>query len=160
MLSTKISRSADLYLQSCTANSVLIAGEGPIFPVLLIALAIPIVGFGISTWIISDINSVLPSDSLLSFQVICDLEEARADEDLRAACEEFDNILLLRSSSTYAGLLGIAIPSLIWLGSLLAGSHRSRLAHIISVPDARRSLASIGFGHYARCDSHLWGIHW
>ena len=98
--------------------------------VLLIVLAIPIIGFGISTWIISDANSELASEDLPPFQTICASEDLSADVDIQAACAEFDNILLLRSSSIFAGLLGIGIPSLFWFGSLLAGSNRSRLALI------------------------------
>ena len=98
--------------------------------VLMIFLAIPIIGFGISTWIISDANSELASENLPSLQAICAFEELNTDSDVQSACAEFDNILLLRSSSIYAGLLGIAIPGLFWFGSLLAGSNRSRLALI------------------------------
>ena len=100
------------------------------FRVLLIVLAIPIIGFGISTWIISDANSELASEGLPSFQTICAIEDLNDDVDILAACAEFENILLLRSSSIYAGFLGIGIPSLFWFGSLLAGSNRSRLAFI------------------------------
>ena len=96
--------------------------------VLLIVLAIPAIGFGISTWIIADVNSGLASQGLPSIQVICASEEATEDATLQAACSEFDNIRLLQRSSTYAGLLGLAIPGLIWFGSLLAGSNRARLA--------------------------------
>lgn len=98
--------------------------------VLLIALAIPSVGFGVSTWIISDINSGLAAEDIAPFQVICALPEAQTDPDLRAACAEFGGIELLQSASIYAGLLGIGIPLLFWLGSAFAGSHRARLAAI------------------------------
>ena len=103
------------------------------FRVLIIALAIPILGFGISTWIISDTNSELASENLLPVQAICAFEELSTDADIQSACAQFDNIMLLRSSSIYAGLLGIAIPGLFWLGSLLAGTYRSRLALIFPV---------------------------
>lgn len=100
------------------------------FRVLLIVLAIPAIGFGISTWIISDVNSEFVGEDIPPIQEICALEEARADPDLNAACSEFDNILLLQSSSIYAGMLGVAIPGLFWLGSLFAGSNRSLLAFV------------------------------
>ena len=100
------------------------------FRVLLIVLVVPIIGFGISSWIIIDVNSELARENLPSIQAICAFEDLSIDSEVQAACEEFDAIALLRSSSIIAGLLGIAIPGLFWFGSLLAGSNRSRLAAI------------------------------
>jgi Zn-dependent protease with chaperone function/uncharacterized tellurite resistance protein B-like protein len=103
---------------------------GPMFRILLVVLAIPVVGFAISTWIISDVNSDFISEGLPSLQEICAIEQAQAEPEVQAVCSEFGNIVLLQRASIIVGLFGITIPSLFWIGSLVAGSNRSRLALI------------------------------
>jgi hypothetical protein len=96
--------------------------------VLLIGVAIPALGFAVAAWVISDVNADLAKEGLPAIQEICGLDAARSHQEVREACAEFAPIQLLRTASVYAGLFGIAIPILFWLGSLVAGESRSRIA--------------------------------
>ena len=89
--------------------------------VLLIVLVIPLIGYGISTWIIADLDAQ-------AARVVCSSVLVESDPEVRSACSDIAPILMLQSASVYAALLGIGIPILFWLGSAFAGSNRSRLA--------------------------------
>lgn len=96
--------------------------------VLSIGVAIPALGFGVAAWVISDVNADLAKQGLPAIQQICGLDAAQSHQEVRKACAEFAPIRLFRTASIYAGLFGLAIPVLFWLGSLVAGNSRSRVA--------------------------------
>jgi Zn-dependent protease with chaperone function/tellurite resistance protein len=103
-------------------------GMAGLIRVLLIGLAIPALGFAVAAWVISDVNADLAKEGLPTIQEICGLEAAQSQQEVREACAEFAPIGLLRTASVYAGLFGLVIPVLFWLGSLVAGKSRPRIA--------------------------------
>ncbi len=103
---------------------------GGLFKALLVGLAIPAVGYLISFWITSDVNADLAIDGLPPFAVLCADAETLALQGVEAACDEFSTITLLGDASIIAAILGISAPVLYILGSLIAGTSRTRLALI------------------------------
>lgn len=98
--------------------------------VLLFALAIPVVGYITSWWILSDINTDLATEGLPTMQEICDSQAALTNEEVKKACAEVAPIRFLGTASVYAGALGVSIPVLFWFGSVLAGKSRSRISTV------------------------------
>lgn len=98
--------------------------------VLLIVLLIPAAGFGIATWILSDINANFAAQGIPPIADICALNDARADGEIDAACREFGSIVLLQRSSVAAALAGVGLPVLFWLGSLVSGTDRKRVSRV------------------------------
>ena len=98
--------------------------------VLLVATVIPALGLLVSLWIISDANSDLLKAGLPSYGILCSVLELSNDLDVRAACNEYSNIVLLRDASIVSAILGLGIPLLYWLSALFAGKNRRRLSTI------------------------------
>ena len=103
---------------------------GGLLKALLVSLAIPAVGYLISTGIIGDLNSDLAKDGLPSMVVLCADIRVLALQGAKGACDEYDTIKLLGDASILAALLGVTVPILYIVGSFLAGKSRSRLAAI------------------------------
>lgn len=99
---------------------------------LLIILAIPTIGFTASHFIIQDVNTPLAEEGL-NIALICDnlhlLETADANE-LRPACQEYQEIALLRELSLYAGIIPLSLIFIYFLASKLVGKNRRRIAFI------------------------------
>ena len=88
---------------------------------LAIMLAIPAIGFGVSIWIISNINADMAKEELPSIQDFCFLTsfltDADADADIsvadiadmRAACDEFSEIELLGDASILAAVIAVGV---------------------------------------------------
>ena len=112
---------------------------GGLLKVLILAAAIPAFGYGVGHWVMADMNAKLAADQLPSYQVICSNAQALADSDVRAFCDEFAPIALLRAASILAALVGVSIPLLYWLASIYAGADRNRIARIFP-PLVRTSL--------------------
>lgn len=83
-----------------------------LFKVLLVATVIPAIGLLVSLWIISDANSDLLKEGLPTYRVICAIDEFTKDADVRAVCNEYSNIVLLRNASILAAAVGLGIPLL------------------------------------------------
>jgi Zn-dependent protease with chaperone function len=98
--------------------------------VLVVVLAVPILGFAVSTWVINDVDTAFISEGLPPVQEICAIEQGQVEPEVQALCSEFGYIVLLQRASITAGTFGITIPCLFWAGSLVAGSNRRRLALI------------------------------
>jgi Zn-dependent protease with chaperone function/uncharacterized tellurite resistance protein B-like protein len=107
--------------------------------VLLLAAAIPALGYGVGHWIMGDLNTQLAADQLPPYGVICTNAEALSSADVRSFCDEFRLIALLRPASIVAALMGVSIPLLYWLASRYAGTDRHRIARIFP-PLVRLSL--------------------
>ena len=103
---------------------------GGLIKVLIIAAAIPALGYGVGHWIMADLNANLAADGLPSYRVICSNAQALADSDVRAFCDEYAIIALLRPASILSALVGISIPLLYWFASIYAGADRNRIARI------------------------------
>lgn len=103
--------------------------------VLLIALAIPAIGFAVSFFILNDVSQELKAQGISDVTLLCDavragqLEE-EATVELRDACQEVANIVLLGQGSVIAAVIGILIPVLYWLASIFAGESRKRIASV------------------------------
>ena len=87
--------------------------------VLLVGIAIPIIGYLISFWILGDMNRDLAKSNLPSMEVICSNQRALQDSGIAGACAEFDSITLLGNASIWAGVLGVLIPLISLFGSFI-----------------------------------------
>ncbi len=63
-------------------------------------------------------------------ETICSMSEALADPEITAFCDDLAPIALLGDVSLAAGIIGIAIPIVYWIASILAGRSRRRIAAI------------------------------
>lgn len=106
--------------------------------VLLVALAIPAIGFAVSFFILNDMNQALKSEGISDVTLLCDVVQSgqlgnEATAELRGACQEVANIVLLGQGSVIAAAIGILIPVLYWLASIFAGENRKRIALLFPV---------------------------
>lgn len=105
--------------------------------VLLVALAIPAIGFAVSYFIINDMNEGLKAEGI-DVTVLCEAVnagrlEAKLTAELSGACQEVENILLLGKGSLLAAAIGILIPVMYLLASVFAGESRKRIAAIFPI---------------------------
>lgn len=98
--------------------------------VLLVALVIPAVGYGVAEWIFGGLNAELAAKGYPSYHAICGNPQALADAEIRAFCDNFAMIGLLRPASIVSALIGISVPLLYWFASRYAGTDRERIARI------------------------------
>ena len=97
---------------------------------LLIMLAIPLIGTVVSSAILADINADAAAEGLPSVAAICSIRHEIDDAELSSACDEIDNITLLRSVSIWAAAIGLALPLFGFLAARFAGTQRERLVAI------------------------------
>lgn len=102
--------------------------------VLLVACTIPAIGFGVSYFIINDMNKGLQAEGI-EVTALCDALRAgmlgsEVTKDLSAACEQVTNIVLLGKGSVLAAAIGAFIPIMYWFASLYAGESRKRVAAV------------------------------
>ena len=103
--------------------------------VLLIAVVIPVIGYAVSFFILNDMNRDLKAQGIPDVTLFCKAVQdgqfgSEATADLRGACQEVTNIMLLGQGSMIAAGIGICIPLLYWLASVFAGENRMRIATI------------------------------
>lgn len=109
-----------------------------LFKVLLVALAIPAIGYAVSFFILNDMNQALKVEGIPDVTLLCDAVRTgqlgnEAATDLIGACQEVANIELLGQGSIVAAITGIFIPILYWLASVFAGESRRRIAAVFPV---------------------------
>lgn len=101
------------------------------FPVvLLVGIAIPIIGYLVGFWILSDTNRDLAEASLPNIEVICSNERAQQSSQVAAVCANFNPIILLRDASIWSGVLGLTIPFVSLFAAVMCGTKRERLSII------------------------------
>lgn len=103
--------------------------------VLLIALAIPVIGYSVSFFIINDVNKGLQAEGMPEVATLCKAVRAgvvdkQVATELSSACQEIANIELLGQGSIVAAIIGVLIPIIFWLASIFAGESRKRIAAI------------------------------
>src|SRR5690606_29866742 len=91
--------------------------------VLLVALAIPAIGSAVSFFILNDMNKSLESEGIGDVALLCEIVRSgqlgnEATAELRGACQEVANIVLLGQGSVIAAAIAILIPVLYWLASI------------------------------------------
>ncbi len=106
--------------------------------VLLVALTIPAIGFGVSFFILNDLNHALESEGISDVTVLCDGVRSeqlgnKVTAELRGFCQEVASIELLGQGSVTAAAIGILIPVLYWLASVFVGESRKRIAQLFPV---------------------------
>lgn len=99
------------------------------FLACLFTVAIPVVGYVIGSWIISDINADLASDGVTVAQV-CEFQKSTGEKSLEAGCNEYRLIWLLRESSVWAGVVALALMGVYLVASLICGKNRKLNAAI------------------------------
>jgi hypothetical protein len=102
--------------------------------VLLVALAIPTIGFAVSFFMINDMNQALQAEGI-DVVTLCDAVKIgklgnETTSDLLGACQEVENIVLLGQGSILAAVIGVIIPIMYWMASVFAGESRKRIAAI------------------------------
>ena len=98
---------------------------------LLLLIAIPLFGFVISLWVLSDLNAELTNNgSELSIRQICTPEILSTASDLKPLCDEIAPILWMQTGSLLSG--GAAILLLISFTGFaaIAGKNRTKIAKI------------------------------
>lgn len=103
--------------------------------VLLVALAIPAIGFAVSFFIINDMNKELKAEGMPDVTLLCNAVRTgklgnEATTDLLGVCQEVANIELLGQGSVVAAVIGLFIPVMYWLASKFAGESRKRIAAV------------------------------
>ncbi len=106
--------------------------------VLLVAVAIPAIGFAVSFAILSDLNHALKAKGMPDATLLCNYVGSgklgnEATADLQGACQEVANIELLQRGSVIAAIIGTLIPLLYWSASVFAGESRKRMAEVFPV---------------------------
>jgi Zn-dependent protease with chaperone function/tellurite resistance protein len=97
---------------------------------ILITVGIPILGYLVSLGISNDLNNDLKKELPITYEEACSLSIAQEDAGLKSACDEYSNIVLLGTSSKWAGGLGLSIIIIFSISSLIAGRNRKRLSLI------------------------------
>lgn len=106
--------------------------------VLLVVMAIPAIGFAVSFFILNDMNQSLESEGIGDVTSLCEIVRSgqfgnEVTAELRGACQEVANIVLLGRGSVIAAAIGILIPVLYWLASIFAGESRKRIALVFPI---------------------------
>ncbi|ABQ54203.1 M48 family metalloprotease [Legionella pneumophila] len=106
--------------------------------VFLVALVIPAIGFAVSFFIINDVNQSLKSKGIGDVTLFCEVLqsgqlEKKATAELQEACQEVTNIVLLGQGSVITAAIGILIPVLYWLASIITGESRKRIALLFPI---------------------------
>ena len=86
--------------------------------VLLVALAIPAIGFAVSFFIINDMSKGLEAEGMPDVTILCDAVRtgklgSEASAELSGACQQVANIGLLGQGSIVAAIIGVFIPVLV-----------------------------------------------
>lgn len=101
-------------------------GRGRMFKRILVGLAvtvaIPVIGFLVAYWIISDINAQFGAGA--NVVLACQVQQFSGDAELQGFCDELLNIVLLRDTSIWAGVVALGLMAVYLISSLVAGSNR------------------------------------
>lgn len=95
----------------------------------LFTVAIPVLGYLIGSWIISDVNADLAKDGVTIAQV-CEFRNLTGEKGIEAACYKYRQIWLLRESSIWAGVVALALMGIYFVASLICGKNRKLMAAI------------------------------
>ena len=97
---------------------------------LALLVAIPIFGFSISEWVLSDIESELDTELEieLSLDEVCSAEFLSVIPELRTFCSELSPIFLLRIASIYSALVALGLLISFSIFAAIAGTNRKKVA--------------------------------
>ena len=95
---------------------------------LLFLVAIPVFGFSVSEWVLSDIDSELGAE--LSIVEICASEVVSEIPELRSGCNELSPIILLRKASIYSAPVALVLLISFSIFAAIAGTNRRKVATI------------------------------
>jgi Zn-dependent protease with chaperone function len=105
-----------------------------LLPLLAILLAVPVLGWVVSTAIIAHVESTLPTGGRpITVAEVCNNLWLRSDRKIVGFCNEIENLQLMTDASVGVAAAVIALPLLYWLASLIIGSSRVGLAWIFPV---------------------------
>ena len=117
---------------------------GRLFKVLLIVLAIPAIGFLVSAWITYEPNTDLANQGLPTLSEVCAINELFKDVLVQSVCDDYKTIFLLSDASIFTAFIGMLIPILYWVTSIIVGKSRRRMARLFP-PLVPLSLILISF---------------
>jgi Zn-dependent protease with chaperone function/uncharacterized tellurite resistance protein B-like protein len=104
--------------------------------VLLILLVIPAIGYGVSLYILNDLNKAIEIKGFPDVVAFCNSAQTGPAgitiSNFKGACEQVLKADLLGLVSTIAAMIGIFIPVMYWLASLISGKGRKRIAALFS----------------------------
>ncbi len=99
---------------------------------LALLIAIPIFGFGVSKWVLWDINTALEKNGVeLSLGQLCSQEVIATDPaSLTPLCDDVRPILWMQDASIFSGIVAILLLLSFMVAATLAGKDRTRMAKI------------------------------
>lgn len=89
---------------------------------LAVTVAIPVIGFLVAYWIISDINAQFGAGA--NVVLVCQVQQFSGNAELQGFCDELLDIVLLRDASIWAGVVALGLMAVYLISSLVAGSNR------------------------------------
>lgn len=98
---------------------------------LVYTISIPIIGFLVSHWILSDVNSEL--EGTAKIEELCQLTKILSDPNLVPICKEVNEIVLLQDASIWSGGVAVGLILLYALLSIIAGKNRILNAAIFPI---------------------------
>jgi len=101
------------------------------FRVLALLLAIPIFGFVISKWILSDLNKVISSEGIdYTVEQLCRPEFLSETPELIPMCDEIASIFWMQTGSIVSAAIAVMLLLSFILFASVAGKNRTRIAKI------------------------------
>jgi len=99
--------------------------------VLVMLIVIPIFGFGVSKWVLHDLNTEIAKENAnLTINEICSPEFLSQVHDLRPLCDEVRPVLWMQNWSAISGGVAILLLLSFVIFALIAGQNRIRVARI------------------------------
>lgn len=98
---------------------------------LMLMIIIPIFGFGVSKWVLYDINAeIAKTNADLTICKICTSEMLSQFPSLQTLCDEVSPILWMQNGSIFSGIVAIILLLSFVFFALVAGKSRTRIAII------------------------------
>ena len=99
------------------------------FKALGLLIVIPIFGFAVSTWVVSDWNKALDEQGVkMSIRAVCVPEVLAKASELQPLCDEMEPILMMQAAALLSGAVAILLLISFVVVAGIAGRDRNRIA--------------------------------
>ena len=101
------------------------------FKALALLIIIPIIGFGIAEWVLSDINAEFTAQGMaITISELCTPAIIAQNTDVAQLCSEVNPVFWLKNSSIVSGIAGIALLMSFVIVARSAGQSRTKIAKL------------------------------
>ncbi len=98
---------------------------------LLILIVIPVFGYIVSAWVLSDINNAIESEGVgYTLSQLCSSEELAQNPDLKSMCSDIAPILLMQKWSIISAVIAALLLVSFIVAASVAGKDRTKVAKI------------------------------